>query len=84
MRNNENSDAGTFFPQACTGYCGYFGGRKPPPTTVTPLQHVGAMVCSEHEAPYHGPVRQGGGKEAKAADRGVTAGETEEGLSGLW
>ena len=54
-----------------------------PPPTVPPLRHDGALVCTEQEATYHHPVRQGVGKEAQAAGGGGAAGEFGEGLSGL-
>ena len=48
------------------------------------MRHAGTLVCSEWKAPYHCPVRQGGGAEEKADIRGGTVGELGEGLSGLW
>ena len=32
------------FSPACPGYCGHFGGGKPPPHTVPPLRHSGTLV----------------------------------------
>ena len=83
MSGNEDGDAGTPFPRACMGYCYYFGGGKLSSPTVLLLQHDGALACSEWEAPCHCSVRQGVGKEVKAASRGRTVGELREGFSGL-
>ena len=80
---NEDSIAGTLFPNAYLGYRGHFGGGKPPSPTVTPLKYSGPLTCSEQEAPCHLPVIQGGRKEVKASGGGGTVGEIGEGLSGL-
>ena len=82
MSGNEDGDIGTPFPRACMGYCYYFGGGKLSSPTVLLLQHDGALACSEWEAPFHRPVRQGGGRELKAAGGGGSVGEFGEGLLG--
>ena len=83
-RDDEDVNADTLYPPACPGYCGRFEGGKPPPPTVTPMQYSGPLACYEWEAPWHRPVRPGGGSEANAVGRGGTAGDLGEGLSGLW
>ena len=69
---DENGDEDTFYSPACMGYCGPFGGGKTPLPTVLPMRHAGPLECSEWEAPFHHPVQQGGGAEAKASGGGVT------------
>ena len=66
------------------GYCGHFGGEKPPPPMVPLMQHSGPLVRSNQKAPCHHPVIQGGGTEEKEDRGGGTSGELLEGLSGLW
>ena len=83
-RDNEDVDVGKKILMACPGYCGGLGGGKPPPPTVPPMRHAGALTCSEWEAPCHRPVRQGVGKDTNAADRGGNTGELGEGLSVIW
>ena len=61
---NEKNDAGPFLPPACPGYRHHFGGGKPHPPTVPPMQHSGALVHTEQEAPCHCPVCQESGEEA--------------------
>ena len=46
---------------------------------VSLMQHDGALLCTEKEANFHLPVRQGGGKEAQTASEGGAAREFEEG-----
>ena len=56
---------------------------NPPPPTVHPVQHSGALEFTEWEAPCHLPVRQGGGEEAPTADIRGDVGDYREGLPGL-
>ena len=76
-------DAGSFISLACPGYCNNIGGGKPPPPTVHPVQHSGALEFTEWEAPCHLPVRQGGGEESPTADIRGDVGEYREDLPGL-
>ena len=80
---NKDGDAGTFFPPACPGYRHHSVGGKPPPPTVPPIQHAGAIVCTEQDSPCHIPVRQWGGKEEQTAGGRGAAGDFIEGLLGL-
>ena len=63
-------DAGPFSAPACPEYRGHFGGGKPPPTTVPPMQHAGPLTYTERRSPCHFTVRQGGGEEEKAVSGG--------------
>ena len=73
--SNMDSNAGSFLSPAYPGYRHHIGGGKSTSPTVTPMQHVGALACTELKAPRHHPVRQGGREEASTADRGGSEGE---------
>ena len=81
---DEDSDTGPFSAPACPGHRGHFGGGKPPPPTVTLMQHAGPLTCIERKAPCHRTVRQGVGAEEKAVSGGGIEGDIGEGLLGLW
>ena len=57
-------------------------GNLPTPR-VPPIRHDVALECTEQEAPFHCPVRQGGKKEAQMAGGGGAVGEFGEVLSSL-
>ena len=80
---DEDDDAGTLYFLACPGYRYHFGGGKPPPPMVNPMQNAGSLACTEQEAPCHCPVCQGIRKEAQTAGIGGAAGEFIEGLPDL-
>ena len=44
---NKDGDAGSFLPPAWPGYRHHFVGGKPPPPTVPPMRHVGALEHTE-------------------------------------
>ena len=58
---NAYGDAGPLLSPTCQGHRDYNGGGKPPPPTVLPLQHAGALESAEWAAYFHRSVRQGGG-----------------------
>ena len=80
---DEDSDVSTLFSLACTEYYYQLGGGKPSAPMVPPMQHAGALACTEWETPCHLPVRQGVGKEAQATGGGGSTGEFGEGPPGL-
>ena len=82
--DDEAGDAGPFSSPAFSGHCDHFGGVKPPPSTVPPMQHSGPLVCVEQKAPCHCIVHHRGRAEEKAVSGGVIEGDLVEGLSGLW
>ena len=80
---NAGGNAGPLFSPACPGYRDYNVGGKPPPPTVPPVKHAGALTGDEWVESHHCSVLQGGGeKETMNGGRGA-AGEWVEGLSGL-
>ena len=67
---DEEGDAGPFYAPACPGHRGHFGGGKPPPHMVPPMQHDGPLVNTERKAPYHRIVLQGRGVKEAAVSGG--------------
>ena len=65
-RGYKDGYAGKFSALACPVHRGHFGGGKPPPPTVPPMRHDGPLAYTEHKAPCHRIVFQGGGAEEKA------------------
>ena len=51
-------------------YCSDTGGGQPSPPTVTSVQHSGAMVVTEQDAPGHITVQEEDGLEAMALGSG--------------
>ena len=82
--DDEDGDAGPFSAPACPGHRGHFGGVKPPPPMVPPMQHSGPLECIDQKAPFCRTVRQGGGAKEKAVSGGRIEIKLGEGLSGLW
>ena len=82
--SNKDGDAGSFIPPACPGYRHHFGLGKPPPPTVPPMRHAGALEYTGRKALRQLPVRQGGREEAQTTGGGGSEGEFWEGLPGLW
>ena len=72
--SNLDGDLGSFPSPEYPGYRHHIGGGKPTPLTVAPMQRVGALLCTELEAPRHRPVLRGGREEVPMAGRGVSAG----------
>ena len=56
---DEDIDLGPFYTPACPGHRGRFGGVKPPPPMVPPMQNSGPLACVEYNLPCHRTVRQG-------------------------
>ena len=79
-----DGNAGSFLSPAYPRYLHHIRGGKPIPPTQTLVWHVGALVCTEQEAPCHCPVNQGDGKEVQASGVGGAVREFGEGLPDLW
>ena len=43
MGRDEDGDVDATLQPACTGYCDYLGGGKPPPPKVPTMRHAGSM-----------------------------------------
>ena len=78
--DEEDGNAGTFSAPAYPGHRGHFGGWKPPPPTVPPMQHAGPLDYIERKAPCYHTVRQGRGAKNAAVRGGRVEGEHREGL----
>ena len=63
MGSDADSDAGPLYTQACPGNRDNTEGGQPPPPTVPPVKHTGALGGAELATSHHRSVRQGGGKE---------------------
>ena len=72
--SNLDGNLGSFPSPEYPGYRHHIGGGKPTPLTVAPMQRVGALLCTELEAPRHRPVLRGGREEVPMAGRGGSAG----------
>ena len=48
---DEDSNAGPFYTPACPGHRVHFGGGKPLPPTVPPMQHAIPLVYTERKVP---------------------------------
>ena len=59
-------------------------GTPPPPLTVSPLQHVGAMGDPKWPPPHHRTIQKGGGTEAAQAGFRGAAGYQRTGFPGVW
>ena len=79
-----DGDAGILLSPACTEHYDYIGGGKPPPTTVSPERHAGALESAKQEESCHHTVRQVGIEEALTDDVGGYAGECGEVFPVLW
>ena len=56
-RNKEDGDESAFSAPECPGHRSNFGGWKPPPRTVPPMQHAVPLTYTEWKAPCHCTVR---------------------------
>ena len=79
--SDEDGNACPFSTPAFPGNCGHFGGGKPSPPMVTPMQHAGTLAYTERKAPCHRTVRQGGGSKEMAVSGGGIEREHGEGLT---
>ena len=77
---DEDGDAGPFSTLACLGNRGHFGEGKPPPPTLTPMQHYGPLLYIEQKEPCHCTVRQGSGAKDAVVSGGKVEGEHGEGI----
>ena len=68
--DDKDGDVDKFYAPACNGHRGHFGGGKPPPTTVPPMQYAGTLAYTEWKAPCHRTVCQGSGAEEAAVSGG--------------
>ena len=66
------------------GHHGGNGGGEPHPSTVTSVQHAGAVAVPEQAAPAHIKVQEGGGEELTALDSGGGKGGHIKGVQRLW
>ena len=66
------------------GQRGDIGRRKPPPPTVTSVQHAGAMAVAEQDASVHRAMQEGGGAEVTALVSGGGEGGLIQVLHRLW
>ena len=76
----EDGDADALFQPACPRYRDHFGGGKPPPPTVPPMQHSGPMEGTKRQAPCHCTVRKGRGTKEAWYGGGGVEGKHGEGL----
>ena len=74
MGCDKDGDTGSFLTPSYLGYYHHFGGGKPPPPMVPPMPHAGALAHTEHEAPCHRQVCQGGREEAQTDGGGGALG----------
>ena len=77
---DEDGNVGALPAPAYPRHRGHFGGGKPLPPTVQPMQHSGSLAGTEQQAPCHSSVRQGSRAEESAAGGGGAEGELGEGL----
>ena len=68
--SDEDGSLGTFYAPSCLGHRGHFGGVKPPPPTVPPMQRAGPLEYTEQKPPCHRTVRPGSGAEEAAVSGG--------------
>ena len=83
MGGDKDGDSGPLLSPECIGYRDYTGGGQPPPPTVPPVRHDGALAGAEHTAYHHLSVSQGGVEKEMANFRRGSERECGEGLSGL-
>ena len=76
--------AGEFMAPACLGHHDDTRGGKPPPLTVSSVQHSGAMSVFEWDASAHCAMQEGGGVKATAPDSRRGEGGHIQGFQCIW
>ena len=84
LSGDEGGNTGALPAPAFPQQRGYYGGGKPTPPTVLPMQHDGTPTGPERQAPGHGPVCHGGEAEEATSRRGRDEEELGAGLRGTW
>ena len=77
---DKDCNAGTLPAQSCPVHRGHYGGGKPHPPTVHPMQHAGTPVGTELQAPCHSSVHLVSGAEEVLAGGGGAEGDIKEGI----
>ena len=77
---DKDGDADALFQLTFPGYCNHFGGGKPPPPTVPPIQNASPIEGTKRQGPRHRTVRKGSGTKEVSEGGGGVEGEHGEGL----
>ena len=75
--------AGEFLALACWVHRGNTGGWQPPPPTVPPVGHAGAMTVPTWIVQSHNTMQEGSGAEATAFGGGGVKGGVLKGVHHL-